>query len=303
MKSILLSLIFLVILVNEAHAQLDEYKYVVVPKVFDGFNQINQYKTSTLVKHLFTQKGFSTVYDDNLPLDLLTNRCLGVYVQLDNQSSMFTTKTALILKDCSDVEVFTTIQGRSKLKEYEATFAEAIEMAFRTSFSGLSYNYTPKKQEQTLEPVTVSMKNDVKKIEEQSDLKETIEPITEAEVPAEQSKPKVVTQVATEEEQSFESMEPKESSEYRIKDAAKSTSSSLMKTDIGVLYAQERANGYQLVDSTPKIRMQLLKSSSPNVFIAESGTINGVVYTDNGKWFFEYYNANELVTEELNIKF
>lgn len=302
MKSILLSLIFVVSLVNEVQAQLDDYKYVVVPKTFDGFKRENQYKTSTLVKHLFTQKGFKTVYDDNLPEDLMINRCLGVYVNLDNQSSMFTTKTALVLKDCSDTKVFTTIQGRSKQKDYEPSFAEAIENAFRTSISSMPYNYTPSAQEAS-EPVTVSMKNDVKKLEEPSILNETIEPMVEPEVLAEQPKPKVVEQVATEEEQSFKSIAPEESSEYRIKDAAKSSSSSMMKTDIGVLYAQELPNGYQLVDSTPKIRMQLLKSTSPNVYIAESGTINGVVYTENGKWFFEYYNANELVTEELNIKF
>ncbi len=320
MKSIVLSIFLVVSFAHEVHAQLNDYKYIVVPKKFDGFNRENQYKTSTLIKHLFTERGFKAVYEDSLPDDLKENGCLGLFVGLDNQSSMFTTKTTLVLKNCSNEEVFTTVQGKSKKKEYEPSFAEAIENAFR-SFDGISYNYQPKAQEETSEPVTVSFKNDVKKLEERPNLNKNRSPLVEQETSeerqyykdnrpvesdykkAEETTEKVVKQVATENEQSFESMEPEVTSDYSIKDTPKTPSPSMMKNDIGVLYAQELSNGYQLVDSTPKIRMKLLKSSSPNVYIAESGTINGVVYTENGKWFFEYYNANELVTEELNIKF
>ncbi len=320
MKSIALSIFLLISFANELQAQLNEYKYIVVPKQFDGFKRENQYKTSTLVKHLFTQKGFNTVYDDNLPEDLQANRCLGLFVNLDNQSSMFTTKTMLVLKDCSNEVIFSTLQGKSKKKQYEASFAEAIENAFR-SFNAMPYSYEPKAQEETSEPITVSFKNDVKNLDERPNLNKNQDPLVEQEATAERqyykdnrpvesdykkavdTTPIVVAQVATEKEQSFESMEPETASDYRINNTQESPSSSILKTDFGMLYAQELSNGYQLVDSTPKIRMKLLKSSSPNVYIAESGTINGLVFSENGKWFFEYYNGNELVTEELNIKF
>lgn len=320
MKSIVLSIFLTLSFAGELQAQLNDYKYIVVPKKFDGFSNQNQYKTSTLIKHLFTQKGFNTVYDDSLPEDLQANGCLALFVDLDNKSSMFTTKATLILRDCSKVDIFTTMQGRSKKKEYGPSFAEAIENAFR-SFDGVTYNYKPKAQEKTSEPVTVSFKNDVKKLEERPNLNKNNSPLIEQKSTeesdyykdnrptksdykkAEDTQQRTVEQVATEEEQSFQSNEPEKSSEYTIGNTPKSTSTSMMKTDVTVLYAQELSNGYQLVDSTPKIRMKLLKSSSPNVYIAESGTINGVVYNESGKWFFEYYNANELVTEELNIKF
>lgn len=302
MKSIALSIFLVISFANELQAQLNEYKYIVVPKQFDGFNRENQYKTSTIVKHLFTQKGFNAVYDDKLPKDLQANRCLGLFVNLDNQSSMFTTKTMLVLKDCSNEVVFSTLQGKSKKKEYEASFAEAIEKAFR-SFNAMPYSYEPKAQEETSEPITVSFKNDVKKLDERPNLSKNQDPLVEQEATVERqyykdnrpvesdikkaavTTPIVVAQVATVAEQSFESREPETVS------------------DFGMLYAQELSNGYQLVDSTPKIRMKLLKSSSPNVYIAKSGTLNGLVFSKNGKWFFEYYNATELVTEELNIKF
>lgn len=318
MKSIVLSIFLVVSFVSDLRAQFNEYKYIVVPKKFDGFKNENQYNTSTLIKHLFTQKGFDTVYEDNLPADLSVNRCLGLYVNLDNQSSLFTTKTSLVLKNCSNEDVFISVQGKSKKKQYEESFAEAIERAF-VSLNDISYNYKPKAEEELSEPVTVSFRNDIKKIEERPNLKNQ-NTLVEQEATEERqyykdrrpvqsnykkadSSQAQVEQIATQEEQRFESITPEISSDYRLKNATENTSSSMMKTDIGVLYAQELSNGYQLVDSTPKIRMKLLKSSSPNVYIAESGTINGVVYTENGKWFFEYYNANNLVTEELNIKF
>ncbi|GAB5472573.1 MAG: hypothetical protein Mars2KO_06720 [Maribacter sp.] len=303
MKNIVLSIFLVVSFANELQAQLNDYKYIIVPKKFEGFKNENQYKTSTIVKHLFTQKGFNTVYEDKLPDDLQANRCLGLLVGLDNESSMFTTKATLILKDCSNVDIFSTAQGKSKKKEYEASFKEAITNAFR-SFDGIGYNYTPKPKEQTAEPITVSFKNDVKKLEEDTNATNGTESVVEEKSKvAETTVQETARQVATAEEQVFEQTAPETSSDYRVKNTSEVTSSPVMKNDVAVLYAQELANGYQLVDSTPKIRMKLLKSSSPNVYIAESGTINGVVYTENGRWFFEYYNANELVTEELNIKF
>lgn len=287
----------------QLQAQLNDYKYIIVPKKFDGFKNENQYKTSTMVKHLFTQKGFNVVYADQLPDDLKANRCLGLLVGLDNKSSMFTTKTTLVLKDCSDVDIFSTVQGKSKKKDYEDSYAEALTNAFR-SFDGIGYQYTPKPQEQSAEPVTVSFKNDVKKldadtnksIQGDSDMKQEVATM-------ESGKRETTRQVATPEEQVFEETAPETSSDYRVRNTSEKIPTPVMKSDIDVLYAQELPNGYQLVDSTPKIRMKLFKSSSPKVYIAESGTINGVVYTENGQWFFEYYNANELVTEQLNIKF
>ncbi len=130
MKSIILSIFLVVNFAHELQAQLDDYKYIVVPKIFNAFKQENQYKTSTLVKHLFTKKGFNVIYEDNLPEDLRANECLGLFVNIDDQSTLFTTKTTLELKDCSQVVVFSTIQGKSKKKEYEASYAEAIENAF-----------------------------------------------------------------------------------------------------------------------------------------------------------------------------
>src|SRR5690606_3527706 len=126
-----------------AHAQLDAYKYVIVPKKFDAIKSNNQYQTSTLVKHYLTEYGLTAVYDDALPLDLAENRCLGLIANILDDSSMFTTKLKLSLKNCQNQEVFTTREGRSKTKEFETAYREAIQQAFG-SFSSIDYRYRPK---------------------------------------------------------------------------------------------------------------------------------------------------------------
>lgn len=71
----------------------------------------------------------------------------------------------------------------------------------------------------------------------------------------------------------------------------------------GTLYAQETANGFQLVDTTPKKVLTLFKTSIQDFFIAEKSQYSGVVLKKEGKWFFEYYNNENLIVEELLIKF
>lgn len=71
----------------------------------------------------------------------------------------------------------------------------------------------------------------------------------------------------------------------------------------GTLYAQATANGFQLIDTTPKIVLTLLKTSAPDYFIANKGTTNGIVFKKTGEWFFEYYNDGKLISEKLLIKF
>jgi hypothetical protein len=41
----------------------------------------------------------------------------------------------------------------------------------------------------------------------------------------------------------------------------------------------------------------------PNVYLAEADGKDGLVYSMDGKWFFEYSKDGNLVIEELNIKF
>lgn len=240
--------------------QLNDYKYIVVPKKFDIFNKENKHQTSTLIKYLLVQKGFTVVYDDNFSEDLKKNICSALYAELQETSSLFSVKVMLSLKDCNSNEIYVTEEGRSKIKEYKPAYTEAIKRAFE-SFDTFSYSYVPKENNET----------SVAK-EDLSTEKETL-----------------IEQKATLEEQSYRNITP--------------IPSTIKKSD-NVLYAQALDNGFQLVDSTPKIRLRMYNSSVPNFFMAETNEeIHGIVRSKDGKWFFEYYENTELVVEELEIKF
>ncbi|WP_400072225.1 hypothetical protein [Zobellia russellii] len=286
MKHIFLTCFFMVSLIGMAQEQLNDYKYIIVPKKFDGFKKVNQYQTSTLVKFLFTEEGFQTVYEDELPNELNNNRCLGLTANLIDDSSMFTTKAGVVLENCNGQEVFATPVGKSKEKDYKLAYGEALRNAFK-AFNTISYKYNGKADK--TEPVTVSMKNDVKQIEE----KTSYEP---------KNKQPMVQQVATRENQSYKDNRPQPS---HVKKSVQAPSVAIKAevSAMGTLYAQEIANGFQLVDSTPKIQLKIFKSSLPDYFLAEGEGKNGVVFQQNGKWYFEQYVDGALKTEELTIKF
>lgn len=290
---------------------LNDYKYIIVPKKFDSFKRENQYQTSTLIKYLFAKNNFEAVYEDEMPTELQEDRCLGLLVGLQDDSSMFSTKVALILKDCRSQEVFTTIQGKSRSKEYTASYNEALRSAF-VSLENIDYRYNGASTK--TEPVTVSFKNDVKELNEGQDSmvqqKATLEeqsykdlrPVESDIAKKVESGQETVRQVATKEEQSYENRQPVSSNIPKADmDSTKMTSDINEAKDIW--YAQELPNGYQLVDSTPKIRMKLFESSVQGVYHAKMDNKNGIVYTKDGKWFFEYYEGRNLVTDELNVKF
>lgn len=86
-------------------------------------------------------------------------------------------------------------------------------------------------------------------------------------------------------------------------DAISPTSSSSNDSNEILYFAQPIANGFQIIDSEPKVIMKILNTSVKNVFIGAKGGINGVVISKGGQWFFEYYENAKLVSEVLKLKF
>ena len=73
--------------------------------------------------------------------------------------------------------------------------------------------------------------------------------------------------------------------------------------DTGFLYAQPVVNGFQLVDTTPKVVMKVYKTSNASCFIAEKDNNNGVLISKDGQWYFEYYKNDKLFSEKIAVKF
>lgn len=264
-KKPLISLM-LILFVHLGHAQLDRYKYIVVPLQFEGFKKENQFRTSTLIKYLFTREGYNVIYDDKIPADLASKPCSGLKVRLVDSSSLLLTRIKLALEDCYGQVVFETPEGTSKLKEFEPAYREAIEGAFDV-LVGTGYSYNP------------------------------------SEAPAEGGPPPPPTQAERLLNPPPGKTEPIAVAAAGV--AAQKTTEGEKEAEAPELwYAQPVDNGFQLVDSSPKVQMKLVKTTQENTYIAMvDDAPMGMVYQKEGQWWHEYYEEGEVQLRKLRIKF
>ena len=281
-NKIIFSIIFLGLtsVFSGAQSDLNAYKYIIIPEKYSFQRFDDQYQLNSLTEFLFNKEGFTTLVDGKRPNDLYDDPCLGVTVDLLNNSSMFNTKVVLKLVDCKDVVVYTSEEGGSKLKEYKRGYHEAIRKAFQ-SFKALDHNYDS------------SLAVSVKPIDEEKNTESIIESQPNAEKAA-----LVEKQMESIEE---ETVDNSEMSNVNLSNNAQDIPAIIEDNTKNVLYAQKISNGFQLVDGTPKVIYKLLKTSKDNVYVLEGKS--GIMYKSEGKWFAEYYKSGVLTIEQLTIKF
>ena len=144
LKKIVLTIVILASVFNlYAQNELNPYKYIIVPKKFEFLKEENQYRVNSFTKYLFDQEGYQVFYDDDdFPEDLKSDPCLGLTAYVLDESSSFTTKIFLVLENCGHDVVFKSIEGRSKMKEYNKTYIDALKKCF-VSVKELEYVYEP----------------------------------------------------------------------------------------------------------------------------------------------------------------
>jgi len=272
MKRYILLFALLLSLSGYAQNTINNYKFVVVPEKFSFLKEADQYRLNTLSKMILEDKGF-TVYMDNpqLPDEIASNKCNALNFDVLEKNTMFSTNLTVVLKDCKNNILFKSTEGRSKEKDYKVSYNLALRAAFE-SLNSFNYVYTA--------PTTSTAPTTAGITTAQSAAAVTIavaEPVakvaTAAAITTPASSPSPV-QVAT-----------------------------VGARAAGTLYAQPTANGYQLIDTTPKIILTLFKTSVEGYFIAENGSSNGIVFKKDGNWVFEYYKAGKLFADPLSIKF
>jgi len=250
MKLYTLLAFLLLAIAGHSQTNLNNYKYVLVPERFDCQKEDNQYALNTITKMLLEDKGFVAIMGtDQTPPEVAANKCNALKAELVQKKGIFVTNLSLVLKDCQGNIVFKSKEGKSREKEWQPAFQEALRDAF-TTLNTVPYKYDGTVFSQTQAPATATAT--------------TVTPVAPAPVPAQ-------------------------------------TPAALPADITGTLYAQPTANGFQLVDTTPKKILTLLKTSVPDYFIAEGA--NGLVFKKDGAWVFEYYKDNKLVSQKLEIKF
>ena len=255
-----------------AQNDLNAYKYVIVENKFDFLSEENQYRLNELAQFLFQKYGFTALMEgSNYPEDLSKDRCLALRSKVEKDTGMFKTKLQVILKDCNDKVVYTSKIGESREKDYKTAYNLALRDAF-DSFQTLNYKYIIKRSKDPEVILNAVKQNDTqaKSAPETSAIKST---------------------------NGFNNEKVAESTLKIVK--YEPTSKNIANTDI--LYAQVIPNGYQLVDSTPKVVFKIKQTSLENVFIVEG--ISALLYKKAGMWVLEYYENENIKAKQLNIKF
>jgi len=235
MKKVLFLLLFLASSLSFAQS-VNDYIYAIVPSKFEFLKDKDKYRLNTLTKMLMEKYGFVTYFDtDILPREVAESNCNKVYVDVQNTGNLFSTKLIVVLKDCKNVVLFTSDEGKSREKEYQVAYNQALREAF-ASFEKLGYKYNGNAKENS--NVKVSNLNDDN-----------------------------------------------------------------IKANHLVLFAQPIENGFQLIDSTPKVILKIYKTSNPSCFLAYKDNIQGVLVNMDNQWFFEYFTNSKVASEKMEIKF
>lgn len=272
---------------QETTASLNNYKYVIVPSKFDFFKETDKYQLNSLTKFLFEKYGFAAFLDtDDLPADYKRNNCLAMQSDVLEDKGFFKTKLTVELKNCQGEVIYTSRMGETREKEFKAAYQTALRDAFK-SFETVNYKYVPKDEMDVIAvEQEVAAKDETK--QEIEKLKAEIEQLKADSKPVENAIPiaeVAIVEVPVVAVQSNQDKAPKTDSDSKVE----------------VLYAQPTDDGFQLVDSTPKIVYKLKKTGSDAMYLVES--INGVLTKKGNDWVLEYYDKGNLVQKVLSIKF
>lgn len=262
---------------------INNYKYIIVPKSYGFLGDEDKYQLNSLTKFLFNKYGYTAFFpDDELPKDLEKNRCLALYTDVVEDKGLFKTKLRIDLKDCGGITIMSSQMGETREKEYAKAFNIALRGAFET-YQTFDYKYEPIKEDNTESVKPMSTESTV--VEEKATV-----PINPEVKPLKEEVAKTTVAVEVTEMATPEPQKVVEDTKVELVEEASET-----------LYAQPLDNGFQLIDTTPKVVMILLKTAQTNVFIVKDQ--DAIVYKEEGKWFMSKSNGDKVSIKALNIKF
>jgi len=258
-------------LYGSAQNNINDYKYIIIPKKYDFAKSEDQYQLNSLTKFLFNKHGYEAYFEnEEFPEDLEKNRCLALTTEVSNEKkNMFKTKLEIILKDCYGKVVITSEIGESRLKKFNKSYTQALRAAFET-FENLEYKYVPKQEISIETPKTETINIEESKAK---DVSEDVVKVVKEEVNNEVDK---VAEV--------------------VREAESNT-----KDNSDLYYAQPTKNGFQLVDSEPKIVMILLSTAAEDVYLVKDK--NAIVFKEDGFWYYSENNGKGAEKKLINIKF
>jgi hypothetical protein len=283
-------LILLLLFANFGFAQsINDYKGVIIPLKYDFQKTDNQYRLQTITKMNLQKAHFQAFYaTETIPGDI-TDRCSLLYINVEKDNAFLVTKLFITFKDCYGTEVYKSPIGKSREKEFEAAYADALNLAFDNVY-GLNYAYNGNTNFSPKGGLTA----------------QSVPVMAAPAIPAPTSAVPSVTMLPAAAAVAIPVTTPAPAAVAVPVVAVPTTTAAtttIDKKSSGLLYAQPTSYGYQLIDSEPKVVMKVYKTSNANSYMAKKGDIQGALVSKGNEWFFEYYQNDQLISEKIDVKF
>ncbi len=248
---------------------INDYKAVVIPLKYEFQKSENQYRLQTLTKVNLQKAGFQAFYNNEIALTEYPDRCSLLYLDVKKENAFLTTKISAVFKDCYGAVVYQSAVGKSKEKEFEASYADALNEAFLSVYA-LEYKYNGNTN---FAPKTGITSQSLPVLATPSGIAPTPDIPAVAPIP--------ILAISN------------------TKNGTKSSESN----NQSLLYAQPMSYGYQLINSEPKVVMKLYKTSNAATYVAKKDDVQGALVLKDNQWFFEYYQNDKLISEKIDVKF
>lgn len=121
--------------------ELNGFKYLIVPERYEFQKAKGEYDINDLAQKMFEKYGFTVLTNNaQYPTDLSLDRCKALYADIE-ESGVLHTNLTIIFRDCSGKTIYSSIDGRSKLKDKRKAYYQALREASQ-SLAGLDYKYS-----------------------------------------------------------------------------------------------------------------------------------------------------------------
>ncbi|MBA4317066.1 MAG: hypothetical protein C0412_01565 [Flavobacterium sp.] len=119
---------------------VNDYKAVIIPMKYDFQKSDNQFRLQTLTKVDLQKAGFQAFYTTESMPSEFNDRCDLLYIDVKKENAFLVTKLYITLKDCFGTIIFQSAIGKSREKEFDLAYSDAINEAFISVYA-LQYKY------------------------------------------------------------------------------------------------------------------------------------------------------------------
>jgi hypothetical protein len=120
---------------------VNDYIAVIVPTKYEFLKSENQYRLNTLTKFNLTKAGFEAFYTNETIPKEYNDRCSLLYADVNEENGFLVTKLYVTFKDCYGTVIFKSEIGKSREKDFEVAYIEALNNAFISVYA-LHYKYS-----------------------------------------------------------------------------------------------------------------------------------------------------------------